>query len=133
MICDVLRKIADVMDENEFGMRRTCPECPWLLSSAPGKFPPERYIDLADTCKPGGIPRALFACHMTPEENTRACAGMMIVCGDDAPNMLRLLWARRLIDPSNVEASGPLYPSYRAMAAANGCDPNDPAFEGLPA
>lgn len=119
--------------KDEWGMRRTCPECPWLLSSNPGKFPPERYIKLADTCKPGGIPRALFACHMTPEENTRACAGMMIVCGDDAPNMLRLLLIKGKIDPSNVEASGPLYPSYRAMAAANDCDPHDPAFEGLPA
>jgi hypothetical protein len=118
--------------EDEWGMRRTCAECPWLLSSIPGKFRPRRYYDLADTCKPGGIPRGLFACHMTPDGNTRACAGMMIVCGDDAPNRLRLLAMQGKIDPSKVEASGPLYPSYRAMAAANYCDPDHPAFAGLP-
>lgn len=109
-------------------MPRTCAECPWLLSSAPGRFPPERYYDLAHTCRPGGWPQPMFACHMTPEEGTRACAGMLIALRDDWPNMVRWQVMKGNIDPEQITASGPLYPTYEAMAEANGCDPS--ALEG---
>lgn len=116
----------------DWQMHKTCAECPWLLSSPPGKFPPERYYELADTCKPGGMPGNVFACHMTPDGRERACAGMLIVTRDDLPNRLRLMVAWGQVDPEACEASGPLYPSYRALAAANYCDPEDEALNGLP-
>jgi Family of unknown function (DUF6283) len=114
---------------SDFAMTRTCPECPWLLSSKPGKFPPERYKAMADTCRPGGI-RPVFACHMTPDGNPRACAGMILVCGRDS-NLVRVAAMSERFEPSQITASGPLYPSYLAMAAANGCDISDPIFEGM--
>lgn len=114
-------------------MRRTCSECPWLLASAPGKFPPERYLDLAHTCKPGEFPIGVFACHMSPEHGGKACAGAVVALAGDYPNSIRMLIHAGMIDPARVQARGPLYPSYRAMAAANGCDPTDPAFDGMPA
>jgi hypothetical protein len=114
---------------SEFAMKSTCAECPWLLTSKPGKFPPERYLELADTCKPGGL-HGLFACHMTPDGGERACAGMLTVCGMDS-NRVRLAMIEGRFDPRTVKATGPLYPNYRAMAEANGCDPEAEEFEGL--
>lgn len=118
------------MADTSFAMKTTCAECPWLLSSRPGKFPPERYLQLADTCTPGGL-RGVFACHMTPEGEERACAGMLIVCGQDS-NRVRLAMIQGRLDPTSIKASGPLYPNYRAMAEANGCAPDAPEFDDLP-
>jgi hypothetical protein len=114
---------------SEFAMKSTCAECPFLLASMPGKFPPSRYLELAETCKPGGL-RALFACHMTPDGGERACAGMLTVCGMHS-NRVRLAMIERRFDPASIKVTGPLYPSYRAMAEANGCDRDAPEFEGL--
>lgn len=117
---------------DDWAMRRTCAECPWLLSSPVGKFSIDRFLELADTCKPGGLPGHVFACHMSPTGQPRACAGMVIALRDNLPNRVRMLVAQGFMDPDDVTATGLLYPTYRAMAAANYCDPDEPEFEGLP-
>jgi Family of unknown function (DUF6283) len=114
-----------------FAVTRCCPECPFRMESRLGKFPPERYLQLADTVRPGGWPGAVFACHMTPEGQERACAGMLLVCGADS-NRIRMAIITERLDMSKIETNGELYPTYRAMAVANGCDPDAPEFDGLP-
>jgi hypothetical protein len=115
---------------NGFAMTRTCSECPWLRSSAVGRFGPDRYEALANSCKPGWL-RPVFACHKTPEgDGTRACAGMLLVVGRDS-NAVRLALMKGVLDLDKIEASGPLYDSFIEMAVANGCDPDAPEFEGL--
>lgn len=113
-----------------FMVRRTCPECPWRRDVPPGRFPPERFRALADTCKPGGL-RPMFACHLSPEGAERACAGFVLVAGPDA-NSVRLAAARGRFRPGEVSTDAPLFGSYREMAEANGVAPDDPALEGLP-
>jgi hypothetical protein len=123
---------------SDFHVTRTCAECPWLTASPLGHFAPERYYALARTCTPGymgdegrSMP-PVFACHMTSDGKERACAGMLLVCGEDN-NMVRLASAQGRCARRDLEApSGPLYPSYLAMALANGCDPDHPALRGLP-
>lgn len=113
-----------------FAVTKTCSECPFLLASRLGKFPASRYLELADTCKPGLV-ASIFACHMSGEGKERACAGMLKVCGWDS-NMVRLAALTGRVDLEAIEATGPLYVSYRALAIANGCDPEAPEFDGLP-
>lgn len=121
-----------------FHVTTTCPECPWLLASPVGHFAPERYYALAPTCTPGYMGEEgrslppVFACHMTSDGKPMACAGMLLVCGEDN-NTVRLASAQGRCRRLDVEeARGPLYPSYLAMAVANGCDPNHSALRGLP-
>jgi hypothetical protein len=68
---------------------------------------------------------------MTQEGEERACAGMLLVCGHDS-NRVRLAMSHGRYDPTSIKASGPLFPNYRAMAEANGCDPDAPEFKDLP-
>jgi hypothetical protein len=108
------------MSKDSLYVRRTCSECPWLRETEVGRFPPERYRALWETCQPGGLAH-LFACHKT-ERSERACAGMLAVCGPDI-NMVRLLASYGKIDLGAIEATGPLYDSFDEMARANGYDP----------
>lgn len=115
------------MSDGPFAMARTCAECPWRRDVPTGKFPPERYIALADTCAPGGL-APVFACHMTPDGGERACAGMLAACGMDS-NRVRLAVAFGLWKPGEAEAAGPLFASFPAMAEANGVPADHPALD----
>ncbi len=108
--------------DDKIYMTRTCAECPWRRDVAPGRFPPERYEALLSTCKPGGMPKAMFACHKSSEGQEKACAGMLLVEGPNL-NSVRLAVALGKIDPHEVTAAGPLYENFREMAKANGYDP----------
>jgi hypothetical protein len=118
--------------DSRWAMRRTCDDCPFLLSSPVGKFSAERFLDLAHTCKPGEMPGNVFACHNSPAGREKACAGMILVTRDDLPNRLRLMVSQGLLNPDDISATGPLFASYRDMATANGCDPDAPELIGLP-
>jgi hypothetical protein len=104
-----------------FAMKLTCTECPWRRDVAVGRFPPERYAALRETCEPGGLPM-VFACHKTPEGEERACAGFLLVHGADN-NRVRLAMMQGAYDPSEVRASAPLYDDFAEMARANGYEP----------
>jgi len=70
-----------------------------------------------------------FACHPGGIDHPRICAGFLL---RGAANNLavRILELR---EPLRVKAppEGELFESYRAMALANGVDPNSPALERL--
>lgn len=102
-------------------MKRTCAECPWKRSSSSGKFLPEQYEALTSTCEPGGLP-GVFACHMTPAGEERACAGFLIVHGADN-NRVRIAMIAGAWSPGDSTADGPLYGSFAEMSCANGFDP----------
>jgi hypothetical protein len=64
-------------------IRRPCDECPWRKDAEPGRFLPERWEALRATSlnpengEHPGLGDPLFACHKTPEEAERACAGWL--------------------------------------------------------
>lgn len=103
---------------SEFAMKRTCAECPWRRDVPTGRFPPERYQSLESTCRPGGLP-VIFACHKSPVGEEKACAGFLLVHGEDN-NRCRLAAIQGRWRPGEQEAAGPLYTSFDEMAAANG-------------
>ena len=106
---------------NDFCMPITCPECPWRRDVPVGRFPPERYARLRDTCETGGL-RAIFACHKSPEGAERACAGFLLVHGANS-NAVRLAVIRGRFRPDEIRAAAPLYDDFAVMARANGYDP----------
>jgi hypothetical protein len=64
----------------------------------------------------------MFACHMTPEGEEKACAGFLLVHGHDN-NLVRLAVMQGRLDLSQVRADGELYESFDELALANGYDP----------
>lgn len=108
---------------SDFAVLRTCRECPWKTTSVPGKFAPERYRKLRRTCEQS-LANPVFACHMSPEGEEKACAGFLLVEGVN--NILvRIAAAYGRFSYDDIKADGPLYESFAAMARANGYDPED--------
>ena len=104
-----------------FAVKRTCRECPWKRANPPGKFPPERYVALADTAERSfsGFPQPVFACHMSKEGGEMACAGFLLVVGFDNISV-RLAAMQKRLRMDEIEADGELYGSFAEMAAVNG-------------
>lgn len=106
--------------------KRPCDQCPWRVDAEPGRFSPDRYASLADTCGTHGreaeLEAPLFACHKTAEGKETACAGWLAVAGRDHLGV-RLAVAMRRLDPSTLEPQKDwpvLYGSFEEMAAFNG-------------
>jgi len=99
-----------------------CSECPWRTDVPVGKFPPERFRTLARCAE--DMSGVLFACHKSPEGGEFACAGFLLQSG--AHNLLVRL-SRELF--TDLRSAHPLFPTYRAMAIANGVKARDPALK----
>lgn len=101
--------------------KKPCAECPWRMDNPPGRFPVERYVSLAGTAYDLAIP--IFACHMSKEGGEVMCAGYYLQSG--AHNLSVRLSGQRF----DVESGGAkLYPTYRALARANGVPARHPAL-----
>jgi hypothetical protein len=104
---------------------RVCAQCPWRLDSPVGEFPAEAYRHSAPTAYDGAM--TTFACHMAGAEAPATCAGFLLKNADN--NIaVRLSMMTSRLDPSDIRETVPLYESYRAMAEANGVEPNDPVL-----
>jgi hypothetical protein len=74
-------------------VHRPCSECPWRTDATPGRFTRERWTALSRTCadiRTQASPEfgdPLFACHKTPEEGERACAGWLATEGNAHPTV----------------------------------------------
>ncbi len=110
--------VADSSTETRprFAVRRTCSECPWLRATPIGRFPVERFVELATTADQGF--NGVFACHKSLEGKEQACAGYLLVAGMNNWSV-RLAAIRGRLDLAEISASGPLYDSYADMLAAN--------------
>lgn len=105
--------------------KEPCTECPWRTDVPPGKFPPERFRALANTAY--DMSRTIFACHMAKEVRPFACAGFMLQSARH--NLTYRINVGKTFDPDEIRSDVPLYPSYRAMAIANGVPTDDPSLE----
>jgi Family of unknown function (DUF6283) len=110
--------------EPGFALLIQCDECPWRSDVPTGKFLPERYAALADSCRQGWPPKAIFACHKSPEGKEQACVGYLLRNGTNSI-AVRLAMAQGRCDPTKLQARGPLYDNFREMCLANGYDPGD--------
>lgn len=106
--------------------RRPCVECPWVVSTERGQFPPERYAALRGTTgergdeAPFGSP--LFACHKAPEGEEFYCAGWLAAVGYENLTV-RVLVAKGEIPAEALDPGKDwpeLHPSYDALEAVHG-------------
>lgn len=102
-------------------MQSPCAECPWRRDVPLGKFTPSRYQKLASTAYE--MTSTIFACHMTPENKTKACAGFIL---QSSVHNLSIRMSRQNFD--HVTSAYPLFATYREMAIANGVKKNDPVL-----
>jgi hypothetical protein len=106
--------------------RRPCPECPWRVENA-GNFPAEAFRHSASTAYDAAF--STFACHMAGAEKSAICAGFLLQNADNNLGV-RLAAMRGDYDARQVVAGGAqLHESYRAMAEANGVEPDDPILK----
>jgi len=106
-------------------MKEPCPQCPWRMDLPTGVFPPEAFRVSAATAYDAAFEQ--FACHMSGIEHPKTCAGFLL--RNSVHNIgARLARSRETFAPVS-DGGLPLYPSYRAMAVANGVDPADPVLE----
>lgn len=103
-----------------------CDGCPWKTANA-GTFPAEAFRHSANTAY--DMASHTFACHEVGYEKTTAtCAGFLLR-GADNNLAYRIAVIKGNIDPSKVTDGGhELFDDYRAMAEANGVDPEDPVL-----
>lgn len=97
--------------------KKPCSNCPWRRDVPPGKFPPERFAQLANTVEQGFMP--YFACHNSKEVNPVVCAGYLL--GEGTNNFtVRVAVIQGRLDLSEISSDVPMFDKYSEMAAANG-------------
>ena len=104
---------------------RPCAECPWRIDVAPGRFEPERYQALAATAEDLSV--RIFSCHKSAEGADVVCAGFL-ERGAMHNLAIRLAYVSNEIELLDRSGGLDLHEDYRAMAIANGVDPDDPAL-----
>lgn len=106
--------------------RKPCSDCPWRVDSV-GKFPAEAFRHSARTAH--DMSGHVFACHQSGVRRSATCAGFLLR-GAQHSLAIRLRILRGDLDPSAISDGGvALHATYRAMAVANGVDPQDPSLQ----
>jgi hypothetical protein len=121
--------VATVESTGNRYQRRPChdadgrPVCPWTVDAPIGAFPVQAFVDSARTAY--DLATTTFGCRTSGMDRPATCAGF-ILRGAYHNLGARL---RGLLAVENVTDGGhELYPSYRAMAEANGVPPDHPAL-----
>lgn len=104
--------------------KHPCPRCPWRKDAPIGAFPAEAFRFSARTTY--DLANTVFGCHASKSDTPMTCAGFLL---QGAADNLAVRMRLRTTDFSEVHTTVDLYESYRAMAIANGVDPDDPALE----
>lgn len=102
--------------------REPCRGCPWRCEND-GEFPPEAFEHSAPTAY--DLATHVFACHESGVQGGHTCAGF-ILRGADHNLTMRLGYMRGSYKDDVTDGGADLHKSYRAMAIANGVDPDSP-------
>lgn len=105
--------------------KKPCAECPWRLDVDTNAFDMDRFVALAHTAY--DMDRHVFTCHKSSLDHPVVCAGFLSR-GADHNLTIRLAYAFGELLKTDRSGNMALYDSYRAMAIANGVDPEDPAL-----
>jgi len=104
--------------------KEPCAQCPWRVDQT-GKFPAKAFLLSANTSY--DVAMETFACHMAGTEKPKTCAGFLLT---GAADNLRVRMRRAAGEMVDVRVAGlKLHKSYKAMAVANGCDPDAPELQ----
>lgn len=105
--------------------REPCPQCPWRVD-ATGVFPPEAFRHSARTAY--DMAEEKFGCHDSGADKPATCAGFLLR-GADHNLTVRVLRMKSEITDDVCDGNHALHEDYRAMAIANGVDPDDPVLK----
>jgi len=100
--------------------KEPCGGCPWRMDRT-GDFPASAFEHSAQTAYDMAIP--VFACHESGVNGGHTCAGFLLR-GADHNLSVRLGYMNGTYRPDVTDGGIELHDSYRAMAIANGVDPD---------
>jgi hypothetical protein len=102
--------------------RKPCSDCPWR-KDATGVFPAEAFRHSASTAY--DMSKRTFACHQSGKAKPSTCAGFLLRGGEN--NLaVRLGYLLGRFKDDIKDCGHELHENYRAMAVANGVEPDDP-------
>lgn len=104
--------------------KKPCSDCPWR-KDAVGEFPAEAFRHSAHTAY--DMAEETFACHQSGVKKPATCAGFLLR-GAHHNLSVRLGYMTGKFKGDVTHNGVELHESYRAMAVANGVDPNDPVL-----
>lgn len=102
-------------------MKKPCPTCPWRVDAV-GEFPAEAFRHSAPTSY--DMADHVFACHASGVKRGKTCAGFLLR-GADHNITVRIGYATGRYEDDVDDGGHELHDSYRAMAVANGVDPDE--------
>lgn len=105
--------------------KKPCSDCPWR-KDAVGEFPAEAFVHSANTSF--DMSQHTFACHQSGSIKPAICAGFLLR-GADHNLTVRLKAITGEFKGDVKDGGHELHSSYKAMAIANGVDPDDPSLE----
>ncbi len=105
--------------------RKPCAGCPWRKDQV-GTFPAEAFRHSARTAY--DMSEHAFGCHESGKDKPATCAGFLLR-GAEHNLQVRLALIRGDIADDVSDGGHALHDSYRAMAEANGVDPQDPVLK----
>lgn len=101
--------------------RSPCATCPWRVDAV-GEFPPQAFLISAHIAYDQAM--ETFGCHESGVKHATTCAGFILRSEHNLA--LRILLARDKVNLDQIDDGGhELHADYRAMAIANGVDPDD--------
>lgn len=104
--------------------REPCGGCPWRVDQT-DMFPAQAFKHSAPTSY--DMSTHTFACHESGQKKPATCAGFLLRAHHNLS--VRLSASQGLVDFNQLSDGGhELHDDYRAMAIANGVDPNDPVL-----
>lgn len=105
--------------------REPCPKCPWRVDAV-GEFPAEAFKHSARTAH--DMSNHTFACHDSGTKKAATCAGFLLR-GADHNLSVRLGYMDGTYKNDVSDGGHELHEDYRAMAIANGVDPDDESLK----
>lgn len=104
--------------------RKPCAQCPWR-KDATGVFPAEAFRHSAETAY--DMATHTFGCHASGTGKPQACAGFLL--RGAAHNLsARMRYMKGTYKHDVHDGGHALHENYRAMAIANGVNPDDPVL-----
>jgi hypothetical protein len=125
-VADEANAVVSVEGGKTLYRREPCDQCPWR-KDAVGVFPAEVFRISAPTAY--DLAQETFGCHSSGTERPAVCAGFLLR-GAEHNMKVRMAQITGAIKNDVTDGRCDLHDSYRAMAVANGVDPNDPALAG---
>lgn len=117
-------QVITIIGGNGLYRKKPCKTCPWREDSV-GEFPAEAFRHSAETAY--DMSEHQFSCHTSGTTKPAVCAGFLLR-GAQHNLSVRLGYIRGRYKDDVKDGGHKLFPNYRAMAVANGVDPDDPVL-----